>query len=206
MLEALDLECIRGERTLFRGLSFKLAPGTVLRVTGVNGSGKTSLLRILCGLAEPAGGEVRWDGIAIRRTREEYSRQLVYVGHANGVKDELTARENLAIACALAGSDGSGAACDRALTQLGLAACADLPVRLLSQGQRRRVALARLPLTSGSPLWILDEPFTAVDAGAVAEVEALAQKHIRGGGSVVLTSHQDVAIAAGAAQMEALGG
>jgi heme exporter protein A len=206
MLEILDLTCVRGERTLFSGLNCSLDKGSLLRVAGPNGSGKTSLLRILCGLADPAEGEVRWAGTAVRRSREEYSRQLVYLGHANGVKDELTARENLEITCVLSGAATTEASRAGALSQLGLDACADLPVRLLSQGQCRRVALARLPLALKCPLWVLDEPFTALDAAAVASIQELMRTHLRAGGSLVLTSHQDVAITADVVQTVELGG
>jgi heme exporter protein A len=205
MLEISGLACVRGERTLFSRLDCSLEPGSLLRVAGPNGSGKTSLLRIICGLAVPAAGEVRWQGEPIRRLREEYFRQLVYLGHAQAVKDELTARENLLIACALGGLPSDEAALAGALTELGVEACAELPVRFLSQGQRRRVALARLALAAHNVVWILDEPFTALDAAAILVVQRLVGAHVRRGGIVVLTSHQDVSIPGGASRTVELG-
>ena len=196
MLEAVDLQCVRGERTLFSGLDFSLERGELLRVAGANGSGKTSLLRIVCGLTPPAHGEVRWDGANIRSLKEDYARQLVYIGHANALKDDLTGRENLTIATALAGLETSTRQAQDALDRFGVGDCAMLPARVLSQGQRRRVALARLALSSQVPLWVLDEPFTALDAAAVGDLQALISAHASRGGSIVLTTHQEVEIAA----------
>src|SRR5262245_26491420 len=164
MLEARELAATRGETTLFSGLSFTLAPGALLRVTGANGSGKTSLLRALCGLLMPSAGEVRWNGESIRALREEFWKHLVYVGHADGLKGDLTVAENVAFACALAGLDVSYSRMDAAVESLGLAGRERLPVRALSQGQRRRTALALLAVSEALPLWILDEPFAALDA------------------------------------------
>jgi len=141
VLEAVDLACERGGRSLFRGLSFALRDGELLRIAGPNGSGKTSLLRIVCGLLSPTAGTVLWDGAEIRRLREEYAKQLVYIGHAAAVKDDLTAAENLRIACTLAGHRVSPRQIQQALDSFELA---DLPVKRLSQGQRRRAVLARL--------------------------------------------------------------
>ncbi len=197
-LEAADLQCTRGERTLFNGLGFALRGGELLRVRGANGSGKTSLLRIACGLLEPTRGEVRWAGENIRRLQEEFWRRLVYVGHANAIKDDLTAAENLHVACTLAGVRAQSAQIGEALRRLGLAGCENLPARVLSQGQRRRVALARLASSGAVPLWILDEPFAALDAAAVEHVQSLIAEHLSRGGAAILTTHLEARIAAAA--------
>jgi heme exporter protein A len=196
MLEARELEATRGNVTLFRGLGFTLGPGALLRVTGANGSGKTSLLRALCGLLMPAAGEVRWNGADIRVLREEYWKNLAYVGHADALKDDLTVEENLAINCALAGLGISPSRSRVALASFGLAGRERLPARALSQGQRRRAALARLAVSEALPLWILDEPFAALDMAAVERVQQLAGEHLASGGMVVLTSHQEARITA----------
>ena len=196
MLEARDLEATRGGATLFRGLAFTLRPGALLRVSGANGSGKTSLLRVLCGLSQPNAGQVRWNGESIRALGEEYRKQLAYVGHANALKDDLTVTENLEAICALAGLDAAPARVQAAIGQFGLAGRERLPVKLLSQGQRRRAALARLALSEAAPLWILDEPFAALDADAVERVQSAAGEHLSRGGMIVLTTHQEARIEA----------
>ncbi|TMH22257.1 MAG: cytochrome c biogenesis heme-transporting ATPase CcmA [Betaproteobacteria bacterium] len=191
MLEAQGLDCERSGRTLFRGLTFSVAGGDLVRVAGPNGSGKTSLLRILCGLLAPTQGEVRWRGTPIRQLAEEYSRDLVYIGHASALKDDLTPYENLDFACCLAGVQVQREALCRALDALAVPA---LPVRKLSQGQRRRAALARLLLSQGVPLWLLDEPFAALDADAARYAEELIARHLQAGGSVLYTTHQHAAL------------
>ena len=196
MLEAAHLECARGSRTLFSGIGFKLTPGTLLRVTGANGRGKTTLLRALCGLLLPAAGEVRWQGKSIRVLRDEYRQHLLYIGHANALKDDLTAAENLAFAGGIAGRAVPRESLQAALAHFGLAGREQLPVRALSQGQRRRAALARLAVGASQPLWILDEPFAALDAAGMGLVLSLAGEHLARGGMVVLTSHQDARVAA----------
>ncbi|HEY2337140.1 MAG TPA: cytochrome c biogenesis heme-transporting ATPase CcmA [Burkholderiales bacterium] len=193
MLDAVDLECERGGRKLFRRLSFSLGAGEALRIAGANGSGKTSLLRILCGLAAPAAGEVRWKGESVRALREDYSAQLVYLGHAPAVKDELRASENLSIACRLAGNARGRDEVSAALRTLAVPEAA--PVKTLSQGQRRRAALARLLLSQSVPLWLLDEPLAALDAQAARLLEGLIAEHTGRGGMVVYTTHQDTHIA-----------
>ena len=195
-LEAIDLRCVRGERTLFQDLSFTLKGGELLRIGGPNGSGKTSLLRIACGLLEPDRGEVRWGGESVRRLKEEFWARLLYLGHANALKDDLTAAENLGIACTLAGVVADGRRIADALKRLGLAGRENLPARVLSQGQRRRVALARLALGEGAALWVLDEPFTALDAAAVETVQGLIGGHVSRGGGVLYTTHHEASIAA----------
>lgn len=189
MLSAHGLACERGERLLFRNLDFELGTGEALLVRGGNGRGKTSLLRILCGLSAPAAGEVRWRGEAVGRAREQYGREMAYVGHANGIKDDLTPLENLRLAAALGGRALDSDAAQAALAQVGLARCVDLPARVLSFGQRRRVALAGLA-TAGALLWILDEPLTGLDVDGVAMVEAMIGEHVRAGGLAVMTTHQ----------------
>ncbi|MCK7579054.1 MAG: cytochrome c biogenesis heme-transporting ATPase CcmA [Chromatiales bacterium] len=196
MLEIADLECRRGDRRLFSGLNLTLEPGTLLHVRGRNGSGKTTLLRTLCGLFTPDAGEVRWRGESIRALAEDYRRELLYFGHLNGIKSDLTGIENLSIAARL---DGDPVGIDdvwQALERIGLRGFEDLPTRMLSQGQKKRVALARLIL-SRAKLWVLDEPFTALDVEAVALLQGLIAEHVAGGGLAVLTTHQEVPLTSG---------
>lgn len=192
MLETVDLECTRGERLLFAGLAFAVEAGHCLHVAGENGAGKTSLLRILCGLLSPTQGEVRWGGEDIRRLREDYWQLIAYVGHLNGVKDDLTALENVRFAASLAGHPAGEEAARGALASVGLAGFETSQARFLSQGQRRRIALARLFLAREARLWILDEPFTALDVRGVAALSTLIGEQLGRGGIVVLTTHQDV--------------
>ncbi|KAF0192452.1 MAG: heme ABC transporter ATP-binding protein CcmA [Gammaproteobacteria bacterium] len=196
MLEVTDLECVRGDRRLFTAMNFSLQPGELLHVHGPNGSGKTSLLRTVCRLMEPAAGEIRWCGSPVRALAEDYLAQLLYLGHLNGLKDELSGQENLAINATLAGSRITPQQTQQALRRMGLDGYDDLPVKLLSQGQKRRVALARL-LLNGAKLWILDEPFTALDSVAVKTLQAILAGHLDSGGMVILTTHQEFAIDAG---------
>ena len=203
MLEASNLDCRRGRRTLFRDLSFSLRRGELLRIAGANGSGKTSLLKILCGLLTPDAGEVRWRGEPIRQLREDFSRNLAYLGHAPAVKDDLTAAENLAFASKLAGAAAVPEFVQAALARYGIPA--DVPVRKLSQGQRRRAALARLPLSESVPLWLLDEPFAALDAHAARLTEALIAGHVARGHAVVFTTHQEADIGAAVLRVIELG-
>ena len=191
MLDANDLECLRGTRRLFAGVSFRLAPGECLQVQGANGSGKTSLLRILCGLARPERGTVRWNAESIDALGDDYRAALAFCGHANALKEDLTASENLLASAALCGTPATGDSARAALEAFGVLHLDALPVRALSQGQKRRVALARLAVCERR-LWVLDEPLAALDASAAQALAARIDSHLAQGGIAVLTSHQPV--------------
>jgi heme exporter protein A len=203
VLDAVGLLSVRQGRALFKNLDVALAGGELLRVAGENGSGKTTLLKILCGLLAPDAGEVRWRGTPIRQLREDFARQLVYLGHSPAVKDDLTAAENLAISCTLAGTTASADSVQAALGQYAIPAA--VPVRKLSQGQRRRAALARLLLSESVPLWLLDEPFAALDAAAAKLTEDLIARHVARGHAVAYTTHQPSGIDASVARVIELG-
>lgn len=191
MLTATALSCVRGERRLFAGLDLAVGPGEWLHVQGENGSGKTSLLRILAGLSPPAEGEIRWHGEPVRAAGEDYKRDLLYLGHHGAVKEDLTPFENLTLAAQLDGKTLNEADALQALARFGLRGREDLPVRFLSAGQKRRVLLARLAVRR-AVLWILDEPFTALDVKAVDMLSGLIVEHVTGGGMAILTSHQAI--------------
>jgi heme exporter protein A len=193
MLEARSLGCVRGTRLLFEDISFQIRPGEIRQVRGTNGAGKTSLLRILCGLSLPEYGEVLWDGAPIGQDRARYHRQLAYVGHAPGLKLDLTARENLLFALSLQPVQDD-VDIDVVLERVGLDASANLLCRHLSAGQLRRVAIARLHLARAL-LWILDEPCSAIDSQGVSDIEALLGTHLDTGGMVIFTSHQAIKVA-----------
>ena len=204
MLEVVNLECIRGDRRLFSELDFDLSAGELLHLHGHNGSGKTTLLRAICGLITPTEGEVRWQGENVRRLQDEFASELLYIGHKSAIKDDLTGTENLRIACQLDGIPVSEKQAWDALERLGLRGHEDLPVRVLSQGQKKRVALARL-LLNKSPLWILDEPFTALDKAAVSYLQDVIKQHVDNCGMVMLTTHQEVALTRGQVKQLGLG-
>lgn len=193
-LELQQVGCARGGRWLFGGVSLQLEAGQWLKVSGDNGAGKTSLLRVLAGLLPPASGRVLWRGQTLATQRERLGRERLFLGHAPAVKDDLTALENLLAACALAGEPVEADQALQALDQAGLRAQAHQPLRRLSQGQRRRCALARLPLARRQPLWILDEPFSALDAPSSDWLSEQVRAHVQQGGMAVLTSHQPMAL------------
>ncbi|WP_417530359.1 cytochrome c biogenesis heme-transporting ATPase CcmA [Marinobacter lipolyticus] len=190
LLQAVNLQCERDDRMLFRDLSFSILPGTLTRVEGPNGSGKTTLLRILAGLNDAWSGDLLWSGHPRSHRRDEFVRNMLYIGHRPGIKPLLTPMENLRALMA-----GRKAVSDdllrQALTGTGLAGFEDVPCRRLSAGQQRRVALARL-LIADEPLWILDEVFTAIDIDGVAALETLLVQRARDGGAIVVTTHHDL--------------
>ena len=194
MLEVIGLACMRGEHQLFGDLNFKLSAGELLQVQGANGSGKTTLLRALCGFIQPLAGEIHWQGHNIKQLDEEFYADFIYLGHLNAIKDELNALENLRISCALSGNAISDKVAVAALRRMGLKGRETFPVKVLSQGQRRRVALARL-VVSNAPLWILDEPLTALDVGAVGLMQSLIEEHLAKQGMVIFTTHQPLDVA-----------
>lgn len=184
-----QLSCIRGNQTLFQSLNLQLDAGQWLYLQGENGAGKTSLLRILAGLTLPAEGEVLWQNTPIGKQRATYHQDLLYIGHHAGLKEDLTLTENLRAQLAIDGVKVSNTAIREALTRMGLGKRQHLPARVLSAGQKRRGLLARA-LLRPAKLWILDEPFNALDVQAIAHVQDLLKSHLANGGLLVLTSHQ----------------
>ena len=204
MLSTNQLSCIRGDRTLFSDLSFTLSPGQLLHVKGPNGSGKTTLFRAICGLFLPQQGDVLWNNENIKSLDEDYRREFLYLGHQNGIKDDLNGLENLTLSSRLDESEVNNEQIWNALGKMGLAGFEDLPTKMLSQGQKRRVALTRLLLNS-APLWILDEPFVALDSDAVVFLQSVIADKLQNGGMVLLTTHQKVALTAGEIRQLQLG-
>ena len=196
MFSATDLSCSRGGRCLFEGISFELQGGAWLRIQGANGSGKTTLIRTLVGLSPADCGRVSWRGADIREQAHDYRRAMAYVGHPSALKDDLTPTENLRLALALDGFEVDASTALSALQRVGLADNEYPPTRYLSAGQKRRVLLARLLLRDAS-LWVLDEPFSALDTAAIEQFGGLLQEHLDGGRVAVITSHQPVPLPAG---------
>ena len=186
---------------LFSGLAFEAAPGQLLRVTGPNGAGKTTLLRLLVGLGTADTGRVLWRGQPLRGQRDEFHRELAWLGHAASLKDDLTALENLRAIAMLGGDDITLSEAAAALAEAGLKGRERLPARVLSAGQRRRVVLARLAFAAHRPLWVLDEPFNALDTAATEWLAGLVRGRLVSGGIVVLTSHQAVPVDGAADQI-----
>lgn len=190
VLAAAALAGQRGERLLFEGLDLQIEPGQVVWLRGRNGRGKTSLLRIMAGLSSPAQGAVLCDGLALNRQGAEWRHRLLYVAHASALKEDLTVAECLSFSAALQGRRHSPEEIHAALAHWGISGLRQAPVRTLSQGQRRRVALARLALCMHAELWLLDEPFDALDADGIAALNGLLSEHAARGGATLLTSHQ----------------
>lgn len=192
-LEVRQLSCMRGDRQLFSNLTFSLQSGRLLYLKGHNGSGKTTLLRTLAGLFHADSGEVLWSGQTLKQTSDDYYRDVLYIGHAAGIKLDLTPLENLQIYCRMRDLSFQEGELWDALQKLGLKGFEDLPARMLSAGQKRRIALARLFIDKAR-LWILDEPFTALDVAAVELLQGIVAQHVISGGMVILTTHQEVSL------------
>ncbi|MBU3636860.1 cytochrome c biogenesis heme-transporting ATPase CcmA [Polynucleobacter sp. es-MAR-4] len=192
-LEARAITCVRGERELFSGLDLQVFSGQCLHIRGENGVGKTSLLRLLTGLASPESGEVLWNGSSIKKEASEYHSKLLFLGHRDALKEDLSALENLRMYAAIDGIALSEQDIFSALWRFGLKGREDLPVNCLSAGQKKRVLMARM-VTRRAQVWILDEPFNALDTQAVQELLGLIAEHLEGSGLVVLTSHQPLSI------------
>lgn len=200
-----SLACSKGGRQLFQGIDCAVQSGQWLHVVGANGIGKTSLLRMLCGLAPVESGDILWNGVSIRSQRTAFQRDLCYLGHLNGLQESMTVHENLAFAAALGGFAPDAGQIPAILARFGVGGRQEHIVRHLSQGQKRRVALARLAL-SPATLWVLDEPFVAMDEAGIGMLTELIAQHLAEGGLTVLTSHQSVEIGAIAAQILELRG
>ena len=188
--EGTDLLCIRGQRPVFSGLSFALDPGELLLLTGKNGSGKSSLLRLIAGLLPPEGGRFAWDGAEFSASGDAHQQRLHYVGHRDAVKPPLSAHENLRFWSRLSSGAPDDRAVSRALGDFGLAALADIPARMLSEGQRRRLSLARLR-ASPAVLWLLDEPTTALDRDSIAAFLTVLKQHLSAGGIAIAATHAE---------------
>lgn len=193
LLSAHNLTCIREERILFESLNISVSAGDIVQIEGPNGAGKTSLLRILSGLSQPYDGHVNFANKALAEQREMFHQNLLYLGHLPGVKDELTAQENLAFNLALQGLDANTA--EATLSKVNLLGFEDTLASHLSAGQHRRISLARL-WQSQAKIWILDEPFTAIDKLGIEKLEQLFLQHADNGGCVILTTHQDLSLPA----------
>ncbi|MGZ5903538.1 MAG: heme ABC exporter ATP-binding protein CcmA [Reyranella sp.] len=202
LLEVTDLACRRGGRRVFDHLSFALGAGELLVLTGRNGSGKTTLLRALALLVRPDAGTVRWQGADVTGEPETWRGRLAWLGHLEGLKGDLSVRENLLVAERLRGAPPAEDRLDVALAAFDLSGLAVRPVRTLSAGQRRRVALARVAL-SQAPLWLLDEPLNALDAPAQAAFRAVMQKHLDAGGLAIAATHADLGVAARSLELQA---
>jgi heme exporter protein A len=191
LISASNLTCIREERLLFDQLDIEINAGDIVQVEGPNGSGKTSLLRILAGLSQPYDGKVFYKNQSINRSREEFHQNLLYLGHLPGVKGEMTAQENLNFNLTLHGLNINSVEIEDTLAQVNLTGFENSLASHLSAGQHRRISLARL-YKSTAIVWILDEPFTAIDKQGVHSLEQLFKAHIKQGGCIILTTHQDL--------------
>jgi len=199
MLEVNNLGCVRGDRRLFSGVSLTMTAGTLVQLTGANGTGKTSLLRMICGLLAPAEGQISWRGTRIQSLGEEYFSSLMYIGHRHGLKEELSSLENLQISSGLSGRPLALEEGRRLLVRMGLAGRENLPTRFLSEGQKKRSALAQL-LASETVLWLLDEIFNSLDKSAISLVKELIQEHLQKGGMAIIATHQELDIPASSFQ------